>query len=200
MPSQSCSSSQAPSKPLCQVHLPGTQMPSSQGSPLASGGRSRPEGRPRLGKGDKCRDPLTIQRSHQTGGEGPSCAFGSRGGPAQGTRAWAPRSAEQRGRWSLASGEVTWGGHVAKDIPAPGLSQAPASVPCSAALPPPGDVKELHPVFLLQRELPGTRGKGGPEQRLWEQPADSPHSPLESRGSRLEALSSSTRSFCSEAR
>lgn len=161
LPLQSCSSSsRGPSKPLCQVPLPGTQMRSSQGSPSASGGRSRPKGGPGLGKGGRYRDPLTIQRSHQTGGEGPSCAFGSPGGPAQGTRAWAPRSVGQRGRWSLTSEEVTRGGHVAKDTPAPRLVQAPAAVPCSAALPPPGDLQKLHAVLPLGRERPETRGKG----------------------------------------
>lgn len=118
VPANACSSAPPPRDPSAFVSEP------------TSGGRSRAEGRPGLGKGGKQGNPLTIQRSHQTGGEGPSCAFGSPGGPAQGTRAWAPRSAGQRGRWSLASGEVTRGGDVAKDIPAPRL-QAPSSSRCA---------------------------------------------------------------------
>lgn len=57
-----------------------------------------------------------------------------------------------------------------------------------------------------QRSLSGPQtcqGRGGPREggdRRGERPVGSLHSPLESRGSRLEALSSSTRSFCSEAR
>lgn len=119
----------------------------------ASGGRSRAEGSPGLGKGGKQGNPLTIQRSHQTGGEGPSCAFGFPGGPAQGTRAWAPRSAGQRGRWSLASGEVTRGDDVAKDI------QLPAS---SAQLRPLCPAQQHCPLLgargkCTQRSLPGER-------------------------------------------
>lgn len=83
--------------------------------------------------------------------------------------------------------QVAQGGNHGQRYPSASTS------PRSAALPPPGSPEEMHPVLLL-----GRQSHQGRESRAgW--PVGSLRSPLESRGSRLEALSSSTRSFCSEA-
>lgn len=68
--------------------------------------------------------------------------------------------------------------------------RTPVAVPCPLALPPRGGPGETH-------RAPGTLGDPSADP---ESGRGSLHSPLESRGSRLEALSSSTRSFCSEGR
>lgn len=104
-------------------------------------------------------DPLTIQRSHQTAGEGPSCAFGFPGGPDQETRAWAPRSAEQKGRWSLASGpgKGRWPRLFQPSVQP--LLPAAGSLP--AALPPPGNPEAMHLVLLLGAPSPGGRPGAG---------------------------------------
>lgn len=170
------------SKPLCQVT-----------PPWAAARRSRPEVGPGLGKGGERGDPLTTQRSHRTVGEAPSCAFGSPGAPAQGTRAWAPRSAGQRGRWNLASGteEET----LAKDVPAARFSPHPLQLcPLSSTASSWKSGGSVPSAPAGPAEPPGTQGT---RVGMWG--VGSLHSPLESRGSRLEALSSSTRSFCSDA-
>lgn len=102
------------SKPLSQVPSHGPKGGHLRGAPWAQSAGAGP------GLGKRCKwDPLTIQRSHQTAGEGPSCAFGSPGEPAQGIRAWAPRSAGQRGRWSLASGRGCEGAYNGQGCPRP---------------------------------------------------------------------------------